>query len=182
MKSITVYCSSSTTLDPEFHDMAEAVGQDLAQRDLTLVYGGGSVGLMGEVADATANAGGNVVGIITEYLLDREQGRKDCDELIVVKTMRERKSLLAERGDGFLILPGGFGTYEEFFEILVGRYLREHDKPIGIVNWLGYFDPFMDMVEHGIRHHFIPPTMLELFFLENDPHHVIDEVCKAAVV
>jgi len=177
MASVTVYCSSSTSLDPAFHEMAEAVGAELANRSLGLVYGGGAVGLMGEIADAVQAHGGTVTGIITEYLMDLERGRTACDDLIIVRTMRERKQRLAEHGDAFLVLPGGLGTYEEFFEILVGRHLKEHDKPIGVVNWLGYFDPFMDMMRHGMQHGFIQPTQCEMFHINRDPHAVMDWVC-----
>jgi hypothetical protein len=173
MQSVTVYCSASTRLAPAFHEMAEVVGAELVRRNLALVYGGGSIGLMGEVARAVQSRGGKVIGIITEYLMTLEQGKEDCDELLVVRSMRERKQLLSERGDAFLILPGGIGTYEEFFEILVAKYLKEHSKPIGIVNWLGYFDPFMDMMAHGIHHQFMTPAHCELFYLHADPHAVI---------
>ncbi|MHC5024452.1 MAG: LOG family protein [Planctomycetota bacterium] len=182
MKSITVYCASSTHLEPDFHEPAEQVGRELARRGLTLVYGGGSIGLMGEVARAAKDAGGRVVGIITQYLNDRELGWNGCDEMIVVDTMRERKQLLEGRGDGFLMLPGGIGTYEEFFEILVGRQLREHDKPIGIVNSRGYFNPLVTMIEHGIEHRFIKPAIYELFRIDPEPVTVIDWLANPPAV
>src|SRR5690606_21321417 len=97
-----------------------------------------------------------------------------CDELVVVDTMRERKQLLERRGDGFLMLPGGLGTYEEFFEILVGRQLGEHAKPIGVVNSHGYYNPLIAMMEHGIEHRFIKPAVKELFFIHPDPYAVLD--------
>ncbi len=177
MQAITVYCSSSTFIDPDFHQPAIDVGRELAQRKLTLVYGGGSVGLMGEIARACRNAGGRVVGVITRKLVAMEKADHQCDELIIVDTMRERKRLLAERGDAFLILPGGVGTYEEFFEILVGRHLEEHAKPIGVVNSRGYYNPLIAMIEHGIEHRFIPQAMREKFFIEPQPDIVIDRLC-----
>ncbi len=177
MHSITVYCSSSVHLDADFHEPARRAGAEIARRGLTLIYGGGSIGLMGEVADAAQSAGGKVVGVITQYLMDLEQGRENCDELVIVPTMRERKKRLAEMGDAFLILPGGIGTYEEFFEILVGRQLREHDKPIGIVNSRGYYNPLIAMMEHGIEHRFIQRALYESFFIEPDPLNVITHLC-----
>ena len=179
MPAITVYCSSSTVLDPDFHAPAEFVGAELARRGITLVYGGGCVGLMGEIARAARSQGGQVVGIITRKLFDLEKADHDCHELIVVDTMRERKKFLAERGDGFLVLPGGIGTYEEFFEILVGRHLSEHDKPIGIVNSHGYYNPLIAMVEHGVEHRFIQPGMRELFFMDPEPESVINHLCES---
>jgi hypothetical protein len=179
MRSITVYCSSSTHLDPDFHEPARQVGAEIARRGLTLIYGGGSIGLMGEVADAAQGAGGKVIGIITEYLMAREQGRENCDELVIVKTMRQRKQQMAERGDGFLILPGGLGTYEEFFEILVGRVLREHDKPIGIVNSHGYYNPMIAMVEHGIEHRFIQRAIYDMLCIDPNPITVISQLCDS---
>jgi uncharacterized protein (TIGR00730 family) len=176
MKSVTVYCASSTSLDPEFHEVAETVGREIARRGLGLVFGGGGIGLMGEVARAAKAGGARVTGIITSLLMDAEQGWSGCDELAVVETMRERKKLLAERGDSFLVLPGGIGTYEEFFEILVGRQLLEHDKPIGIVNAHGYYNPLVAMIEHGVEHRFMRPETRALFEIDPDPVTVLDAI------
>ncbi len=129
---------------------------------------------MGEIARATRANGGKVVGIITRRLMELEIADMHCDELVVVDTMRERKQLLERRGDGFLMLPGGLGTYEEFFEILVGRQLGEHAKPIGVVNSHGYYNPLIAMMEHGIEHRFIKPAVKELFFIHPDPYAVLD--------
>lgn len=181
MTAITVYCASSTRLDAAFHDAAVVVGRALAERGVDLVYGGGSVGLMGEVARAAREHGGRTVGIITQTLVSRELADDACDELVVVDTMRERKRLLAERGDGFLVLPGGIGTYEEFFEILVGRKLGEHDKPIGVVNAHGYYNPLMAMIEHGREHGFIRDEMTEYTFLHPDALVVVDHLLDAPV-
>jgi uncharacterized protein (TIGR00730 family) len=176
MRSVTVYCASSTALEPHFANAARAVGTELARRGLTLVYGGGSIGLMGETARAAKAAGGRVVGIITRQLLDLEQGWTGCDEMIVVDSMRERKRLLEERGDGFLILPGGLGTYEEFFEILVGRYLQNHAKPIAVVNDHGYYDPMIAMIDHGINHKFIRPAVKDLIAFDADATRALDRL------
>ena len=129
LRSLTLYCSSSTSLDPHFAVAAREAGRLAAERGMTLVYGGGGIGLMGEAARAAKAAGGRVEGVITQKLLDYEQGWDGCDEMIVVDTMRERKRILMERGDAFLVLPGGLGTFEEFFETLVARQLGDHDKP-----------------------------------------------------
>ncbi len=174
MKFVTVYCSSSSSIDPHFVETARAVGRALADRGLALVYGGGSTGLMGEVARATTEAGGEVVGVITHHLADLEVAYEGCNELVTVDTMRERKRIMTERGDGFLILPGGLGTYEEFFETLVGRVLSEHDKPLAIVNDHGYYDPMIAMIEHGIEQRFIRPAVRKLMAIETDPTAALD--------
>jgi uncharacterized protein (TIGR00730 family) len=178
MKSLTVYCASSTQLEPAFHRAADLVGKGLASRGLSLVYGGGCIGLMGEVATSAAKGGAHVTGVITHKLVEHEQANNKCDELIVVDTMQERRTIMMDRGDGYLILPGGVGTYEEFFEVLVGRQLGDHTKPIGIVNVNGYFDPLGDMLEHGIEHQFIRPALRELLFIDPCPDAVLDYIVE----
>ena len=176
MKTITVYCASSTSLDQEYHDAAEQVGKEIASRGFTLVYGGGRIGLMGEVALTAAANGAEVIGVITHKLVAHEQANESCDELIVVETMQERRSIMMERGEAFLVLPGGIGTYEEFFEVLVGRQIGDHAKPIGLVNVRGYFDPMKAMIEHGIEQRFMRPALRELLFYDPSPTAVIDYV------
>ena len=178
MKSLTVYCASSTQLEPAFHRAADLVGKGLASRGLSLVYGGGCIGLMGEVATSAAKGGALVTGVITHKLVEHEQANNECDELIVVDTMQERRTIMMDRGEGYLVLPGGVGTYEEFFEVLVGRQLGDHTKPIGIVNVNGYFDPLGDMLEHGIEHQFIRPALRELLFIDPCPDAVLDYIVE----
>ena len=178
MKSLTVYCASSTQLEPAFHRAADLVGTGLASRGLSLVYGGGCIGLMGEVARSAAKGGALVTGVITHKLVEHEQANNECDDLIVVDTMQERRTIMMERGEGYLVLPGGVGTYEEFFEVLVGRQLGDHTKPIGIVNVNGYFDPLGDMLEHGIEHQFIRPALRELLFIDPCPDAVLDYIME----
>jgi uncharacterized protein (TIGR00730 family) len=176
MQAITVYCASSPDLDHSFHEVAESAGRAIARRGLELVYGGGSIGLMGEIARAVRGEGARTIGIITELLVDRELADEACSEMIVVKTMRRRKQLLAERGDAFLVLPGGIGTYEEFFEILVARKLLEHDKRIGVVNCHGYYNPLVAMIEHGRDHGFIGDEFDELAFIHPDVEVVMEHL------
>ena len=133
---------------------------------------------MGEIARAARAAGARTVGIITRHLVALELADPDCDELIVVDSMRERKTLLAERGDGFVVLPGGIGTYEEFFEILVGRKLAEHGKPIGVVNCQGYFNPLVAMIQHGIEHGFIQDDFHHLAFIHPEVETVLEHVLR----
>ncbi|MDA1026119.1 MAG: TIGR00730 family Rossman fold protein [Planctomycetota bacterium] len=175
MKSVTIYCSSSASLNSHFTRTAEVVGRELAARGLTLVYG---AGLMGDVARACASAGGEVVGVITHYLAGLEVAFEGCTELITVETMRDRKRIMVERGDAFLVLPGGLGTYEEFFETLVGRVLAEHDKPVGIVNDHGYFDPLLAMIDHGIEQKFIRPAIRQLLSIDRDAIAVLHALAE----
>ena len=182
MKSITIYCSASTSLEPEYYETAELVGRTIAERGIELVYGGGGIGLMGAVAKSCKSAGGTVTGVITEHLMTMEQGWTGCDELLVVGTMRERKHLMIERAEGFMILPGGIGTYEEFFEVLVGRLLEEHPHPIAILNDRNYFDPLVAILEHGIEHRFIARPTMDLVRIGDDPIALIDGLIAAETV
>ncbi len=137
---------------------------------MNLVYGGGGIGLMGEVARTAQRSGAHVTGIITEQFLSLEQGWTGCDELVVVDSMRERKRQLEERGDGFAILAGGLGTWEEFFETLVGRVIGRHTKPIGLLNTSGFADPLWQLVSHGVEHGFVRSAARDLLWMESDPH------------
>ncbi|MBK9713758.1 MAG: TIGR00730 family Rossman fold protein [Kouleothrix sp.] len=144
---LCVYCASSNHIPDYYFTLARALGAEIGRRGWTLVYGGGSVGLMGALAEAVHGSGGVVVGIIPQALLDREVGYLQADELIVTLTMRERKRLMDERAEAFVALPGGFGTLEELLEIMTLRQLGYHDKPIVIVNPGGYFDPLLEQFE-----------------------------------
>ena len=159
--NITVYCSSSGALEPHFAEGARAVGSALAAAGLTMVYGGGSAGLMGECARAAKAGGGRVIGIITGKLDALEHGWRGCDELQIVESMPERRTRMMALADGYVVLPGGLGTYEEFFEVLVSRQLGDHGAPIVVVNHDGYYEPLIAMIEHGITHNFIRPAIRE---------------------
>ncbi|GAB5519983.1 MAG: hypothetical protein RhofKO_22340 [Rhodothermales bacterium] len=149
MPTLTVYCSSSNRVDPVFHTEAEALGKRMAEAGYSLLYGGGDVGLMGRVARAVHASGGHVTGVIPEALRDVEGvAYEACDELIVTQTMQERKSILFSRTDGFLVLPGGFGTLEEFLEVLTLKQLHYHHRPIVVLNTGGFYDPMVALFEH----------------------------------
>ena len=182
MKSITVYCSSSTRIDPAHHEAAQRVGERMAKEGITLVYGGGRIGLMGEVGRAVRAGGGRTEGIITSFLLSKEQGDQDCDELIVVETMQQRRRILMDRGEGYLVLPGGLGTYEEFFEVLVQRQLGELGGPIALVNVNGYFDALHVMLEQGIEQGFIRAAVRELLYFDSCPDAAIDHLMQAPAI
>jgi uncharacterized protein (TIGR00730 family) len=174
VKRVTVYCSSSTALEPHFARTARTLGGEIARRGLTLVYGGGGIGLMGEVAKAAKAAGGRVEGVITRQFVALEQAWDGCDEMVTVETMRERKAGLESRADAFVVLPGGLGTFEELFEILVARYLGHHRKRIAMVNDRGYWDPLKVLLEHAIEHRFVRPAVLELLSFHADPIEALD--------
>ena len=145
---VCVYCAASANLAQHYFAAARELGDGIARRGWSLIYGGGGVGLMGTIAEAVRAGGGQVVGIIPQALLDRERAYLQADELIVTSTLRERKQLMDDHADAFITLPGGFGTLEETLEILTLRQLAYHDKPIIIVNVGGYFDPLLGMFEH----------------------------------
>jgi uncharacterized protein (TIGR00730 family) len=160
--SLCVYCGSRPGERPEFADAARAVGRWIGERRGQLVYGGGRTGLMGTVAEATREAGGRVVGIIPQALVDKEVANRLCDELHVVDTMHERKALMGERADAFVALPGGIGTFEELFEIWTWRQLGYHDKPIGILNVAGYYDGLLAFMAHSVREGLMAPWQMDL--------------------
>ncbi len=153
--SVCVYCGSRPGVDPVFVETARAVGRWIGQHGGQLVYGGGNSGLMGQVAQATQEAGGRVVGVIPKALVDKEFARHECDELFVVETMHQRKQIMAERADAFLALPGGIGTFEELFEVWTWRQLKYHDKPIGILDVGGYYAPLMTFLRASVGHGFM---------------------------
>lgn len=174
IQSVTVYCSSSQRVAPIYFDAARALGRQIACCGWTLVYGGNNLGLMEAVASAARGAGGKVVGITPQAMADQNIVDRQCHELIVTATMRERKALLEERGDALIALPGGIGTFEEWFEVLVGRTLGYHDKPMVLLNVNGYYDPLLTMIEHGIEQKFIRPHAREAYFLAKTPEQAVN--------
>ena len=160
--SLCVYCGSRPGENPLFADAARAVGAWIGQHGGQLVYGGGSSGLMGMVAQATAKAGGRVVGVIPQTLVDKEYANHACDELHIVQTMHERKALMAERSGAFLALPGGIGTFEELFEVWTWRQLGYHDKPIGLLNVAGYYDGLLRFLHTSVGSGFMGPWQMDL--------------------
>ena len=157
IQSVTVYCSSLREVAPVYFAAAAELGTAIARQKWTLVYGGNDCGCMGALAHAARNAGGKVVGITPQLLVDHGIADEKCGELVITTTMRERKALLESRGDAFITLPGGLGTLEEIFEILVGRTLGYHAKPIAHLNIAGFYDPLLAMIDHGIEQKFIRP-------------------------
>lgn len=171
---ICVYCGSALGVRPIYEESARRIGGALARQGFGMVYGGGRIGLMGRVADAVLEGGGPVIGVIPERLADRELAHEDVTELHVVPGMHERKALMAERASAFLTLPGGIGTCEEFFEILTWAALGYHEKPLGLLNVQGYFDPMLAMLKYGVAEGFIRPAHLELLAVAEEPDALVE--------
>lgn len=176
MKRICVFCGSSPGVRPEYADAARATGRALVERGVGLVYGGGRVGLMGVVADAVLAAGGEAIGVIPHSLQAREVGHAGLSQLHVVATMHERKALMADLSDGFVALPGGFGTYEEFFEVLTWSQLGIHPKPCGLLNVAGFYDALLALADHAEAEGFVRSEHRQLVLLERDPGLLLDRL------
>jgi uncharacterized protein (TIGR00730 family) len=172
--ALCVFCGSAAGIRPVYAEAAREVGRLLATRGLGLVYGGGSVGLMGLTADAALAAGGHVVGVIPQALDRREIAHTGLHELIITPDMHERKAVMAARSAGFLTLPGGIGTFEEFFEILSWAALGLHQKPLGLLDVDGYYAPLMDLLGHAVAEGFLRPADRALVLVDTDPARLID--------
>src|SRR3989440_12998103 len=165
IRSVCVYCGSAGAVDPRYRAAADELGRSLAAAGIALVFGGGRIGLMGITADAALAAGGQVIGVIPAALRDRELAHQNVSELVVVDTMHNRKRVMAERADGFAVLPGGIGTLDEMFEMLTWRQLGLHDKPIFLIDVAGYWRPLRDLFDHLAAHGFteaLVPRLLQI--------------------
>lgn len=175
MKRICVFCGSSPGSEPEYIEMAVQLGKELSKNKIGLVYGGGSVGMMGVLADSVVKAGGDVTGVITEKLFNMEVGFTELSDLRVVETMHERKAMMAELSDGFIALPGGFGTMDEIFEILTWSQLDIHRKPCGFLNVKGYYNKLIDFIDHMIVQNFISKPCRELVQVDEHPTGLLEK-------
>lgn len=174
MKSICVFCGSNTGDDRVFIDATRNFARTAVRRGLQIVYGGGSVGLMGVLADEVLEAGGRITGVIPRTLQVREVGHGRLTHLHVVKTMHERKALMAALSDGFVALPGGIGTLEEFCEIVTWAQLGVHAKPCGLLNMAGYFDPLLSFFDEMVARRFMPPETRRLMLVEESAARLLD--------
>lgn len=174
LKRVCVFCGSNAGERAEYADAAREMGRVLVERGLGLVYGGGKVGLMGAVADAVLAAGGEAIGVIPEALMAREVGHNGLTLLHVVRTMHERKALMADLCDGFIALPGGFGTFEEFCEVLTWSQLGIHPKPCGLLNVSGYYDALLSLFDHATAEGFVPGKHRSLVITDTDPARLLD--------
>jgi uncharacterized protein (TIGR00730 family) len=176
MKRICVFCGSNFGLRPVYADMAQKVGAVLAAEGIELVYGGGRVGLMGTIADAVLAAGGKVIGIIPEALAAKEVAHQRLTELYVVGSMHERKAMMEELSDGFIALPGGFGTFEEYCEILTWAQLGFHQKPCGILNAAGYYDSLLSQFDSAVAEGFVSPEHRRIVLVEEEIETLLERM------
>jgi len=174
MKNICVYCGSNPGRLPEYRDAARLLGYEMAGRGLGLVYGGASIGVMGAVADAVLERGGQAVGVIPYSLATKEVSHDGLDELIVVDSMHERKAKMAELSDGFIALPGGWGTIEEIFEMLTWAQLGFHEKPCGLLNVAAYYDPLFAFLENAIEQQFVKEAYRPMIMMDEAPAVLLD--------
>lgn len=176
MKSVCVYCGSSPGARGVYADAARGFGRALAAAELTLVYGGGRVGLMGIIADAVLAAGGRAIGVIPKLLVDKEVGHKGLTELHVVPDMHHRKKMMADLSDAFVALPGGAGTLEELFEVYTWAQLGYHHKPVAVLNIDGFYDPLISLLTHTVSEGFMRQTYFDLLLIDADPKRLIDRL------
>ncbi len=176
MKSLCVYCGSNFNGDPILKKAIEELAATLVAQDIALVYGGGSVGVMGVIADEILRLNGRVVGVIPQFLMDKEVGHKGLTEMIITENMHQRKQKMADLSDGFVILPGGFGTLEEFFEVLTWLQLGLHAKPIGVLNVNGFYDPLFQQMDVMVEHRFLKQNNRDLVFNETSAVNLVTKM------
>lgn len=182
MKSIGVYCGANFNGDPVLLTAIENLAQTFTDHQIRLVYGGGSVGVMGVIANEMLKRKGLVTGVIPQFLMDKEVGHIGLTEMIVTENMHQRKQKMADLSDGFIILPGGFGTLEEFFEVLTWLQLGLHTKPIGVLNVGGFYDPLFAQMDVMVQHQFLKQSNRDLVFNESDPKILVDKMMKFDVL
>jgi uncharacterized protein (TIGR00730 family) len=182
MKRVCVFCGSNAGIRSEYGIAAQELATVLARRGLGLVYGGGKVGLMGMLADSMLEVGGEVIGVIPQSLVAKEVAHHDVTELRVVDTMHQRKALMNDLSDAFIALPGGFGTLEEFFEILTWSQLGIHGKPSGLLNVSGYYDSLLAMLDHAVSERFLRPAHRELVIADIDADALVQRLVSFSPV
>ncbi|MFE4351998.1 LOG family protein [Peribacillus butanolivorans] len=175
MKTLAVFCGSSKGASNVYLEAAKKLGKELAKRNITLVYGGACVGIMGAVADSVLEAGGKVIGVMPSFLEKREISHRNLTELIVVDSMHERKAKMAELADGFIALPGGPGTLEEFFEIFTWAQLGLHHKPCGLLNINHYYDPLVALFNHMSDEQFLHEKYRSMALVDVEPNGLLDQ-------
>jgi uncharacterized protein (TIGR00730 family) len=178
--SVCVYCGSRNGVATPYVAAARAVGTWIGAHGGQLVYGGGNNGLMGEVADAALAAGGRVVGVIPQALVEKEWAKRDCTELHVVDSMHDRKHMMAQRADAFLALPGGIGTFEELFEVWTWRQLGYHDKPLGLLDVDGYYQPLLQFLQASVRQGFMSDWQMDLVKVDRDVPALLQSLVQGA--
>ncbi|MAY32586.1 MAG: TIGR00730 family Rossman fold protein [Rhodovulum sp.] len=178
-RSICVFCGSRDGVRPEYGQMAEETGRLIAQNGWRLVYGAGDVGLMGRVARTAQDAGGNTFGVIPVHLFQREVGKRDLSTFVITENMHERKKVMYMNSDAIVVLPGGAGTLDEFFEVLTWRQLDLHDKPIILLNTAGYWTPLIELIDHYIAQGFAEASMRDFVTTADTPDDLIAQLSTA---
>ncbi len=178
---LAVYCASSNDIDDVYRDAATHLGHTMAEAGIDLVFGGGSVGLMGTIADAVLEHGGKVYGVIPQKLQNLELGHTGCTELIVVDTMHERKQKMMDLSDGFIAMPGGYGTLEELFEVVTWAQLNYHRKPVGLLNVAGFYDSLIQFVQHAVDEGFVREELRHLITVGSTAQVLLDRLEEATV-
>jgi len=175
---LCVFCGSNSGINPAYHDAAVAMGRLLAERAIELVYGGDNIGLMGVLADAVLQAHGRVIGVIPEALLAKEVGHQGLTELRIVDSMHERKALMADLSDGFIAMPGGFSTFEEFCEVVTWSQLGIHAKPCGLLNVAGYYDSLLDLFDQAVTEGFLRAENRRRVLQDRDPRKLLKKMAE----
>jgi len=173
IKSLCVYCGANFNGDPKLKLVVDKLAEVMVANNIKLIYGGGSVGIMGLIADAVLKYKGEAIGVITQFLVDKEVGHIGLTEMIVTENMHQRKQKMADLADAFLILPGGFGTLEEFFEVLTWLQLGLHKKPIGILNYKGFYNPLLMQMDVMVEQKFLKPLNRDLVLHDENPEKII---------
>lgn len=176
MKNIVVYCGSNLGQNKAYFDAAQQLGQEMAQQGYRLVYGGGNIGLMGTIATAVLQHGGEAIGVIPSFLKNMEGAHPGLTELYETANMTERKNKMIELADGFIAMPGGLGTYEELFEVLSQAQLKLHPHPVGILNVAGFFDPLIQMLQNTVTAGFMPPENMDLLCCATIPAELLEQM------
>lgn len=182
LRAVCVFCGSQPGARPAYLQAARELGAQLARRHWAVVYGGGHVGMMGALADSALAAGGKVIGVIPEHLMRPEVAHQGLTELLVVDSMHTRKRIMAGRSDAFIVLPGGYGTFEEMFEMVTWRQLQLHAKPVGLVNVDGYFDHLLAFLQHASEQQFIRPQHRGLLSVGADTTSLLDQITRQTAV
>jgi uncharacterized protein (TIGR00730 family) len=173
LQSVCVFCGSSTGINAAYTAAARSLGTTLAEANIRLIFGGGHVGLMGVISNAVLAAGGDVIGVIPKFLVERELAHEGLSDLRIVGSMHERKALMSDLSEGFIALPGGTGTLEEFFEVLTWAQLGEHEKPCGLLNVAGYYDPLLTVFDRMVEADFLSASNRALLLVEDDPEQLL---------
>jgi uncharacterized protein (TIGR00730 family) len=176
MKSLAVFCGASKGVNPVYAEVAVKLGKYLAENNIRLIYGGGNIGLMGVIADTVLQYGGNVTGVIPNFLMEKEVGHTGLTELILVNTMHQRKQIMCDLSEAFITIPGGFGSMDELFEILTWKQLNLHNKPIGVLNVNGYYDNLIALIDNMNREQFVPDKTKALLITANSIEDLFSKI------